>query len=441
LIRRIFQSALAKKIGIAFLSIGLLVACFFVLDFYTPLFTKEGDFAVETDSARIVRTIKRPTMVYGMVVNDLLVTEDIVKRNQLFFELFDSVHVQPRVMQQLNTLPKKIFDFRKVGANKKYTLICEKDSLRTVRALVYEHSAIEYVIFHLKDSLLVEPCQHEVITVEKSISGRIETSLSETIEQLNISHELTNKFVDIFGWQVDFQRLQKGDQFKLIYEEHLVEEKPIGIGKILGIYFDHANQGTYAFPFDQGEGTDFFDEKGNSLRKALLKYPIEFTRISSRYSMNRFHPVVKVFRPHLGTDFAAPTGTPIRSVGDGTVEEAQFSANNGNYVKIHHNSTYTTGYLHMSKIASGVVAGTRVRQGQTIGYVGSTGLATGPHLCYRFWRNGVQIDALRVELPPSQPVKKNQLENFQKVKEAISDRLQQIPFPPSLPSEVIVAGN
>jgi murein DD-endopeptidase MepM/ murein hydrolase activator NlpD len=421
--------------------IGALIVSFFVLDSYASLFTKVGDFAIETDSARIVRSIKKPTIVYGMVVNGLQVKEDLVKKDQLFFELFDSVHVTPVVLQQLNTLSKKVFDFRKVGANKKYTLIHEKDSLRTARALVYEHNPIEYVIFHLKDSLMVEVCQREVITVEKTISGRIETSLSETIEQLNISNELTNKFVDIFGWQVDFQRLQKGDQFKLIYEENLVEEKPISVGKILGIYFEHVDQGYYAFPFDQGDGIDYFDDKGNSLRKALLKYPIEFTRISSRYNLNRFHPVAKVFRAHLGTDFAAPTGTPIRSVGDGTVQEAQYSANNGNYVKIHHNGTYTTGYLHMSKIASGVVAGTRVKQGQTIGYVGSTGLATGPHLCYRFWRSGVQIDALRVELPPSQPVKKDHRADFDNVKEALIKRLQLIPFPPPAQSEVIVAGN
>jgi murein DD-endopeptidase MepM/ murein hydrolase activator NlpD len=165
------------------------------------------------------------------------------------------------------------------------------------------------------------------------------------------------------------------------------------------------------------------------MKPALLKYPIEFTRISSRYSKSRFHPVVKVFRPHLGTDFAAPTGTPIRSVGDGIVEEAQYKTNNGNYVKVRHNGTYTTGYLHMSKIASGITPGTRVRQGQTIGYVGSTGLATGPHLCYRFWKNGVQVDALKVELPPSQPVKVDYFEAFEKVKTDLIQRLQLIPFP------------
>jgi murein DD-endopeptidase MepM/ murein hydrolase activator NlpD len=275
---------------------------------------------------------------------------------------------------------------------------------------------------------------------EKTISGTINSSLSETIRELNISHELTNKFVDIFGWQVDFQRLQKGDRFKLIYQENLVEKKPVNIGKILGIYFEHFDKGYYAFPFDQGDGLDYFDAEGKSLRKALLKYPIEFTRISSRYNLNRFHPVAKVFRAHLGTDFAAPQGTPIRSVGEGTVEDAKYTANNGNYVKIRHNGTYTTAYLHMSKIASGVVAGTRVTQGQTIGYVGSTGLATGPHLCYRFWRNGVQVDALRIELPPSKPVKQDHLATFEKVKERYTSRLKSIPFSPTH-AETVIAGN
>ncbi len=441
MIKKLSSSIKFKKLSIAILAVGLLIGSFFLLDNYTLPFTKSGDYAIESDSTRVELEVVKPIVLYGMVVNDLHVIEDHVKRNQRFFELFDSVHLEPQVKQQLQTLSKKIFDFRKVGAHKKYTLIHQQDSLKTARALVYEPNAIDYIIFHLKDSLLVEVCQREVVTLEKTISGRIESSLSETIEQLNISNELTNKFVDIFGWQVDFQRLQKGDQFKLIYEENLVEEKPISIGKILGIYFEHFDQGYYAFPFNQGDGEDYFDDKGNSLRKALLKYPIEFTRISSRYSMSRFHPVVKVFRPHLGTDFAAPTGTPIRSVGDGTVQEAQYSANNGNYVKILHNGTYTTGYLHMSKIASGVVAGTRVKQGQTIGYVGSTGLATGPHLCYRFWRNGVQIDALRVELPPSQPVRKEHLQNFDQVKDSLIKRLQLIPFPPPSSGEVIVAGN
>ena len=441
MIVKFFSSAWAKKIAITSTVIAILFAAFLIIDTYTAIFTKPGEYAVETDSARVEIEIKKSIVLYGMVVTDLHVIQDHVKRNQRFFDLFNAVYVSPKIIQQLNALTKKTFDFRKIGAHKKYTLIHENDSMKTARALVYEPNSIDYIIFHLKDSLQVEVCQREVVSVEKVISGRIESSLFETIEQLLISPELTNKFVDIFGWQVDFQRLQKGDQFKLIYEENSVEEKPFSIGKIIGIYFEHAGAGFYAFPFDQGEGLDYFDEKGNSLRKALLKYPIEFTRISSRYSMSRFHPVVKVFRPHLGTDFAAPSGTPIRSVGDGVVVEAQYTSNNGNYVKVHHNGTYTTGYLHMSKIASGVTAGSRVKQGQTIGYVGSTGLATGPHLCYRFWRNGVQIDALRVVLPPAQPILKEQSESFRLVKESYIKRLQAIPFPALAQRDVIVAKN
>jgi murein DD-endopeptidase MepM/ murein hydrolase activator NlpD len=438
---KFFSSTLAKKIPIAFLGTAFFIATFFFLDSHTSVFTRPADYALKADSARTTIAIKKPIVLYGMVINDLQVVEDYVKKNQRLFDLFETVHVQTKILQQLTTLPKQTFDFRKVGARKKYTLIHENDSLKTARALVYEPNSIDYIIFHLKDSLLVEVCQREVVKVEKSISGRIESSLSETIEEMSISHELTNKFVDIFGWQVDFQRLQKGDQFKLIYEENMVEGKSIGIERVLAIYFEHFGRGEYAFPFDQGDGLDYFDEDGNSLRKALLKYPIEFTRISSRYNLNRFHPVAKVFRAHLGTDFAAPTGTPIRSVGDGLIEEARYTANNGNYVKIRHNGTYTTGYLHMSKIANGIAGGSRVKQGQTIGYVGSTGLATGPHLCYRFWRNGVQIDALRVELPPSQPIAKEHVQKFTDVKETYNKRLQLIPFPHPAASEVIVAGN
>jgi murein DD-endopeptidase MepM/ murein hydrolase activator NlpD len=380
-----------------------------------------------------------PVVIHGIVANDLRVIEQTIQRNQKFADLFRGYSLSPRTLQELNVLPKSVYDFRKIAANKKYTLLVENDSSQSARALIYEANAIDYVVFHLKDSLVVETCQREVTSVEKSIAGVVYSSLSETVDAMGISHELTNRFVDIFGWQVDFQRLQRGDRFKMIYDELQVEGKSIGIGGIKGIYFEHMTEGMYAFPFDQGEGTDYFDEEGKSLRKALLKYPIEFTRISSRYSMSRFHPVAKVFRPHLGTDFAAPTGTPIRSVGDGLVEEAQYKTNNGNYVKIRHNATYTTAYLHMSRIGSGITPGTRVRQGQIIGYVGSTGLATGPHLCYRFFRNGVQVDALKVELPPSQPVKSDHVEAFAKVKGYLIDQLQRISFPETQ-TEVVVAG-
>ena len=383
--------------------------------------------------------IVEPTLLYGMVVDSLHVTEGVVRRDQHFTDLLSGFYVSPEIYRQFHFVPRGIFDFRKIVANKKYTVLSERDSLKTAKAIIYEPNAIDYVVFHLEDTLLVEVCHREVTTQEKTVTGVIESSLSETIEKLGITHELTNRFVDIFAWQVDFQRLQKGDKFKLIYEENLVDGATIGIGEIKGVYFEHFGNGYYAFPFDQGDGLDYFDEEGNSLRKALLKYPIEFTRISSRYSRSRFHPVRKVYRAHLGTDFAASAGTPIRSVGDGIVLEAQYKSNNGNYVKVRHNATYTTQYLHMSKIASGIRPGARVRQGQTIGYVGSTGLANGPHLCYRFWKNGVQVDALKVELPPSQPIKEDSMGSFLQAAHKIAERLDGISFPETVEAEDVIA--
>jgi murein DD-endopeptidase MepM/ murein hydrolase activator NlpD len=425
-------SAWMKKLLIVIVVIIALVTVFFWIDSKTSVFSRAGEYEVESDSAHhYEHEVILPELMHGMVVNNLHIVEDEVKRNQRFTDLLNGYYISPKVKQQLSLLPKSVYDFRKIAAHKKYTLLVEQDSIKTLKAVVYEPNAVDYVVFHMKDSLMVELCHRKIDTLERTASGRIETTLSHTIESLNISNDLTNKFVDIFAWVVDFQRLQKGDQFRIIYEESLVEGKSIGVGRILGVNFEHSTQTYYAFPFDQGDGIDYFDEEGNSLRKALLKYPIEFTRISSRYSKNRFHPVVKVFRPHLGTDFAAPTGTPIRSVGDGVVEEAQYKTNNGNYVKIRHNSTYTTGYLHMSKIATDIRPGVRVRQGQTIGYVGSTGLATGPHLCYRFWKNGVQVDALKVELPPSLPVKQEYFNSFEAVKTEMIKRLELIPFPSS----------
>ena len=379
-----------------------------------------------------------PAILYGMVVDGLNVVESVVKRNQRFTDLLTGYYVAPRVQQQLSLLPTQTFDFRKISTDRKYILITETDSLQSARALVYEVNPVDYYIFHLKDSMRVEEGHHQIVSVEKEVAGVIGSSLSETIEILGISHELTNRFVDIFAWQIDFQRLQKGDRFKLFFEEKQVEGITIGIGEIYGIYFQHGDHPYFAIPFRKDDGIEYYDEEGKSLRKALLKYPIEFTRIGSRYNLRRFHPIDKVYRPHLGTDLSAPTGTPIRSVGDGIVLEAQYKSRNGNYVKVRHNSVYTTAYLHMSKIGKGIKSGVRVKQGEIIGYVGSTGLSTGPHLHYSFWQNGAQVDALRVQLPPSQPVKSEDMPLFEEEKMRVIRRLEKIPLPEP---PVVVAGN
>lgn len=414
------------KRWLGFLGIALFTVAVVTVNRYyvEPMLTEEI-----TDSlSQTVIEVREPKVLYGMVVDNYDVVEDKVKRNESLGKILEEYNVPANIIHQVSTLSRSIFDVRKIAPDKKYTLLREQDSSKTAKVLVYEPNPIEYIVFRFEDTLWVDVCKRDVVIKEKSISGEIRSNLSETIEELGISHELTNKFVDVFGWQVDFARLQKGDKFKLIYEEAEVEGVAVGIKAINAIYFQHASSPYYAFPFDQGEGVDYYDDEGKSLRKALLKYPIEFTRISSRFNLNRFHPVQKRYKPHLGTDFAAPTGTPIRSVGEGIVVEAEYKSNNGNYVKIRHNGTYTTQYLHMSRIAPNIRAGARVHQGQTIGFVGSTGLANGPHLCYRFWRNGVQVDALRVDLPASEPVKKDHMDSFTRIKEELTRKLDQIPF-------------
>ncbi len=385
---------------------------------------QKAEAMVVTDSV-----IAEPKLLYGFEIDSKLVIEEKVKRNQNISEILSNYNVSSETIYHLAQRSKDIFDVRKIATNKKYFLICDQDSMKTARAMVYEHNPIEYVVFNLGDSVFVEKKAKEVKVMERTVAGVIESNLSMTMQSLGLSHELTNEFVDVFGWQVDFFGLQKGDKFKLIYEDKLVEDQSVGIGDIKAIYFQHYGTDMYAFVYDQGNGIDYFDEEGNSLRKALLKYPLEFTRISSRYSGSRYHPVQKRYKAHRGTDFAAPRGTPIRAVGDGIILEAQYKKYNGNYVKLKHNSTYTTQYLHMSKIASGVRSGTRVKQGQIIGYVGSTGLATGNHLCYRFWKNGVQVDALKVDLPPSEPIKEDARESYFIQRDDLMEQLDQIDMP------------
>ena len=322
---------------------------------------------------------------------------------------------------------KKIYSPRKINAGKEYSLILDPQG--NLDQFIYHKNAIEYVVYNLKDSLHISLKTHPVDTLERTIQGQISNSLSQSMMENGASPALVDKLAEIYAWQIDFHHIQKGDGFKVIYEEFFVEDKSVGIGKIIASEFKHRKEDFYAFYFEQEDGTKYFDEKGNSLKKAFLKAPLKFSRISSRYTKKRYHPVQKRYKAHLGTDYAAPRGTAIRAVGDGVVVASTYNRFNGNYVKIKHNSIYTTQYLHMSKRKKGLQAGKRVKQGQIIGYVGSTGLASGPHLCFRFWKNGKQVDALRVKLPPSKPIKSTNRLAFNKVKLELSDKLNKINSP------------
>jgi murein DD-endopeptidase MepM/ murein hydrolase activator NlpD len=392
--------------------------------------SKAEKFAKYTQQDTEAETVEmpEPTILYGMVVDSFQVLEHTIKPHQNLADILIPFNIEARKASELASKAKSVFDVRRLAANKKVTILASRDSSQTAHFMIYEPNPTEFVVFSLADTLGAALVQREIRTEEKTISGIITSSVSESMIQAGGNPALTGKLVDVFAWQIDFFRIQKGDSFRLIYEEKWVEDKPIGVGKLLAVEFAHAGQTYSAFYYDQGQGSNYFDEKGNSLRQAFLKAPLNFTRISSRYTMKRFHPVQKRWKAHLGTDYAAPTGTEIYTVGDGVVVEAGYNGGNGNYVKVKHNDTYTTQYLHMSKIAKGMKKGTRVRQGQVIGYVGSTGLATGPHLCFRFWKNGQQIDPFSLKMPPAEPIGKQHLQAFEEVKQQYAERLATIQF-------------
>ena len=345
-----------------------------------------------------------PELYYDIVVDSLEIFEGRIKRNQFLADMLKPFNVSNQTLYNLSIASKKVFDVRKLVRGKNYAILHKADSLKTATHFIYKPDAISYVVYELGDSIAVYKKNQPIDLLEKTLVSRIESSLYETMLDAGAGPELVDKMVDVFAWKVDFFGIQEGDNFKLIYEEQYVDSVAVGIGNIKGAYFEHLGEKHYAISFDQGKGIDYFEPSGKSLRRSLLKAPLSFTRISSRYSGRRFHPVQKRFKAHRGTDYAAPTGTPIRTVGDGIVLEARYHKFNGNYVKIKHNDNISTQYLHMSKIKTGIRKGVRVTQGQTIGFVGSTGLARGSHLCYRFWKNGVQVDALKVDLPAADPI-------------------------------------
>ncbi len=370
-----------------------------------------------------------PTLLYGIPIDSFEVATSKIRWSQSLAEILSAYNTDNEKIYRVAQASKGVFDVRYLKANDPFTIIHEKDSLKTARQFIYEPDPTHYVVFNLTDSVYVYKEDRPVTIEEKTMAATITTSVYESILENDAPLILVGKLVDIFAWQVDFFRIQKGDEFKVIYEEYRVGDEVIDVGEIKGAYFKHFDKEYYAIKYNQGSDTDYFDEEGNSLRKTFLRSPLNYYRITSRYNPRRYHPVLKSYRAHLGTDYAAPTGTPIRTVGDGVVLEARYHGGNGNYVKIRHNSNYTTQYLHMSRIAKGIRPGATVQQGQTIGYVGQTGLANGPHVCFRFWKNGRQVDALKVDLPPSEPIDPGKKIDFLHTKNVIMDRLEKIEVP------------
>ena len=387
--------------------------------------------AGEVDKTDLLEPIEsipvEENLLYGINVDELDITEGIVRRNETLSAILAPFNVPYQIIDEIAKKSAEIFDVKKIAFNKKYTVLTPRDSLRQARFFIYEPNPTEFVVFKLDQPEIYKESKPMEI-IDREIGGTITSSLYVNMTELGLTPDLIDQFADLYGWVVDFQRLQKGDKFKVIFKEQQVENRTVGIEDIEAAYFEHMGQGYHAIPFEQNGIVSYFDQDGNSLKKAFLRDPLRFTRISSRYSLSRFHPVQKRYKAHLGTDYAAPRGTEIRTVGDGTVLEAGYSGGNGNYVKIKHNGTYTTQYLHMSKIGKGIRKGTRVKQGQVIGYVGSTGLATGPHLCFRFWKHGKQVDWLKEDIPPAEPIAEENLQAFEQVKSEKMTKLLAIPY-------------
>ncbi len=349
--------------------------------------------------------LPEPAIIYGIAVDSMGVIQDKVKKNEFLADILLRYGVDYATIDYIARKTKDTFNVRKIRRGNKYTVIRTNDSLPKTLYFIYEIMPTEYVLYHFGDSVYASLGHKKVITKIENISGTIHSSLWNSLVEKGADPNLANVLSEIYAWTIDFFGLQKGDTYKAIYEKYYVDSQYIGMGKVKAASFDHAGKTIYAFYFVQNEKGDYFDEKGTSLERTFLKAPLRFTRISSRFSNSRLHPVLKIRRPHHGVDYAAPMGTPVYSVGDGTVIEKGYQKRGGgNYIKIKHNGTYTTSYMHLRGFAKGIKIGKKVRQGELIGYVGKTGLATGPHLDFRFYRNGRAINPLKVESPPAKPV-------------------------------------
>ena len=351
---------------------------------------------------------------FGYTLNNYTVVRDTVKRGDSFGIILENNNLfYPQIFNIVQKV-KQVYDMRKINIGKPYTILFSKDSLKTPKVFIYQPNPIEYVLVSLTDSLWAEKKAKAVKLVEFEAEGTIESSLSETMEEKKLSPLLSNELSEIYAWTIDFFRLEKGDNFKIIYTAKYVDDSIyVGLNRIHSAYFEHRKKPYYAIEFetDPKRGIfEYFDEKGKNLRRAFLRSPVQFSRISSRYNLKRKIAYYGRVRPHLGTDFAAPINTPIRTTASGTVVKSGYTRGNGNYVTIKHNATYSTQYLHMKK--RGVKKGQFVKQGDYIGTVGMTGNTSGPHVCYRFWKNGKQVDPLRQKLPEAKPISQDLKEKY-----------------------------
>ena len=387
-----------------------------------------------------LKPIEKPVVKqFGFNLDDFNVQQDTVRRGDSFGELMLQHKVDYPKIYKISQEYRDTFDVRKIRVGNPYLILKSKDTTQGAQVFIYENDPINYTVVDLRDSVKAYKEKRDVKYVQREASGVIETSLSEAILAQGIDYNITNNLSEVYAWTIDFFRLQKGDKFKVIYKEKYINDSIYaGAEPIEAAYFEHEGRPIYAFAFENDSLksiVDYYDEEANNLRRTFLRAPVQFSRISSRYNLKRrIRYYGNRVRPHRGTDYAAPVGTPIMATADGVVTESTRKGGNGKYVKIRHNGTYSTQYLHMKK--QKVKRGQHVRQGDVIGWIGMTGNTSGPHVCYRFWRNGRQVDPLREELPKAEPLAESlQPEYFEYIM-PFKDQLDCMEYPEKPVEEV-----
>ena len=371
----------------------------------------------ENDSTSVNAVSHSKIIKYGVDVTDLIESENTISSGHSLSNILLSSGADANSINNLNLIPDSILNSRKINAGNKYTIYNVNDSAHTLRYFVYHKSKQDFVVLEFLEDTIIASIFSKPAISKKRVSGAVITSsLWNAISDSELDINLALKLSDIYAWSIDFFGLQKMDSFIVYYSELYIDNEPIGIDSIYSAIYYHANHPYYAIYFAKEDIKGYWDLEGNSLRKAFLKAPLSFSRISSHFTYARKHPIYKTVRPHTGVDYAAPAGTPVMSIGDGVVIAKGYKGGGGNTIKIRHNSVYTTAYLHLSKFASNIKEGTHVSQGQVIGYVGSTGSSTGPHLDFRVWKNGEPINPLKLESPPVEPIPDNLKAEFDSIK-------------------------
>ncbi len=347
-----------------------------------------------------------PIVEFGFKFNDFNVVHDTIENGDTFGSIIDSQNLGEKEVFDIVAKVKDTFDVRMMRMGKPFTILRTKDKTKKIQAFIYQPDRLNYYIIDFRDSIVVHKKTKPLTFKTRTIASALNGSLSETLKNEKVDPALAIQIAKIYAWSIDFFKLQKGDKFAITFTERYISDTVYdGVDSLKASYFEYKGKNIYAFPFEHNLNSgklEYYDEEGKALKNFFLKAPLKFVNITSHYTQNRFHPVQHLWKAHKGTDYAAPTGTPIMTTASGIIEQAGFTTGNGNFVKVKHDKMYATQYLHMSKIL--VKRGQRVTQGQVIGKVGSTGLATGPHVCYRFWKNGVQVDALKLKLPNSTPM-------------------------------------